>query len=62
MMKLYILDMDGTLIDHDCDVSWKEFLVAEGIAPRSDLELAEKFFAERKAKEERVVKYTITEA
>ena len=49
MPKLYIFDMDGTLIDHDCDVSWKEFLVAEGIAPRSDLELAEKFFADYNA-------------
>ena len=49
MPKLYIFDMDGTLIDHDCDVSWKEFLVAEGIAPRSDLELVEKFFADYNA-------------
>ena len=47
--KLYILDMDGTLIDHDCDVSWKEFLVAEGIAPRSDLALVDKFFADYNA-------------
>ena len=44
MPKLYIFDMDGTLIDNDCDVSWKEFLVAEGLAPRSDLALAKKFF------------------
>ena len=49
MTKLYIFDMDGTLIDHDCDVSWKEFLIAEGIAPRSDLELVEKFFADYNA-------------
>ena len=49
MIKLYILDMDGTLIDHDCDVSWKEFLIAEGIAPRSDLKLVEKYFADYNA-------------
>jgi len=49
MLKLYIFDMDGTLIDHDCDVSWKKFLVAEGIAPRSDLALAEKFFGDYNA-------------
>lgn len=49
MIKLYIFDMDGTLIDNDCDVSWKEFLVSEGIAPRSDLALAQKFFADYNA-------------
>ena len=49
MPKLYIFDMDGTLIDHDCDVSWKVFLVAEGLAPRSDLELVEKYFADYNA-------------
>ena len=49
MIKLYILDMDGTLIDHDCDVSWKEFLIAEGLAPRSDLALVEKYFADYNA-------------
>lgn len=26
-------DMDHTLIANDCDVSWKEFLLAEGLAP-----------------------------
>ena len=49
MPKLYIFDMDGTLIDHDCDVSWKEFLIAEGIAPRSDLVLVQKYFADYNA-------------
>jgi len=44
MIKLHIFDMDGTLIDNDCDVSWKVFLVGAGLAPRSDLELAQKYY------------------
>lgn len=46
MLKLHIFDMDETLIENDCDVSWKEFLVAEGIAPRSALDEAAKFLEE----------------
>ena len=42
--KVYFFDMDHTLIDNDCDVSWKEFTVAHGLAPRSHLEEAERFF------------------
>ncbi|MEN9360815.1 MAG: hypothetical protein RL095_2350 [Verrucomicrobiota bacterium] len=37
-------DMDHTLIDNDCDVSWKEFLIAGGLAPASARDLAESFF------------------
>lgn len=37
-------DMDHTLIDNDCDVSWKDFLIAEGLAPESARDLAEGFF------------------
>ena len=44
MSSLHIFDMDGTLVDNDCDVSWKLFLVDAGIAPRSDLELAQKYY------------------
>ncbi|HNU90391.1 MAG TPA: HAD family hydrolase [Spirochaetota bacterium] len=31
-------DMDHTLLDNDCDVSWKLFLIEKGIAPREDLD------------------------
>jgi len=34
--ELILFDMDHTLIDNDCDVSWKEFLIAEGLAPPSE--------------------------
>jgi len=44
MSSLHIFDMDGTLVDNDCDVSWKVFLVDVGIAPRTDLELAQKYY------------------
>lgn len=49
MTRLHIFDMDGTLIDNDCDVSWKVFLVRSGIAPREDLDLADKFYEDYKA-------------
>jgi len=44
MAELYVFDMDGTLVDNDCDVSWKLFLVAAGFAPKSDIELAHKYY------------------
>ncbi len=37
--------MDHTLINNDCDVSWKQFAVAEGLAPVEDLKEADRFFA-----------------
>ena len=46
MIRLHIFDMDGTLVDNDCDVSWKVFLVNAGIAPREDLELAQRYYEE----------------
>ena len=44
MAGLHIFDMDGTLVDNDCDVSWKLFLVDAGIAPEGDRELAQKYY------------------
>ncbi len=44
MVLLHIFDMDHTLIEADCDVSWKEFLVAEKLAPPSALTEADRFF------------------
>ena len=38
--------MDGTLVDHDCDVLWKKFLVDNGIAPKSDREKSLEFYAD----------------
>jgi HAD superfamily hydrolase (TIGR01490 family) len=43
-IKLAFWDMDHTIIDNDCDVSWKDFLVAEGLAPKGDLALKDKFY------------------
>ncbi len=40
----YFFDMDHTLIDNDCDVSWKDFMVAENMAPREALKIAADFY------------------
>ncbi len=42
--SIHFWDMDHTLIDNDCDVSWKVFLVDHGIAPRNALAKADRFF------------------
>ncbi len=42
--KLFLFDMDHTLIQNDCDVSWKAFLVEKGIAPLSALVEADDYF------------------
>lgn len=41
---IYFFDMDHTLIDNDCDVSWKEFLIGHGLAPESDRQAADFFY------------------
>lgn len=44
MPKIYFFDMDHTLIDNDCDVSWKSFVVEQEIAPPDALERATFFY------------------
>ena len=46
MPEIYFFDMDHTLINNDCDVSWKQFLVEAGIAPSNALDLADYYFEE----------------
>jgi len=43
-MKVAFFDLDHTLIDNDCDVSWKEFLVEQEFAPMESLRRADDFF------------------
>jgi HAD superfamily hydrolase (TIGR01490 family) len=43
-MNYHFWDMDHTLVACDCEVSWKRFLVAEGLTDARDLALADKFF------------------
>ncbi|MDD5596317.1 MAG: HAD family phosphatase [Victivallaceae bacterium] len=40
MPGIYFFDMDHTLIDNDCDVSWKSFVVEQKLAPSDALERA----------------------
>ncbi len=40
--------MDYTLQDNDSDVSWKMFLVREGLAPANAMELADRYFEQYK--------------
>ena len=47
--KFYIFDMDHTLINADCDVTWKSYGVAAGIAPENALELADAFYRQYQA-------------
>ena len=42
-IKIHFFDMDHTLINNDCDVSWKEFLTEEKIAPSNAMEIADNF-------------------
>ncbi len=44
MRTIRFWDMDHTLIDNDCDVSWKSFMVEEGLAPEDALVEADRFF------------------
>lgn len=44
--KIYLFDMDHTLIDNDCDVSWKDFVVRHNIGPADSLEKADYYYRE----------------
>ena len=44
MAEFYVFDMDHTLIENDCDVSWKEFCVSEKLAPVSAIAEADRFY------------------
>lgn len=41
---IVFFDMDHTLIDNDCDVSWKQFLIAEGFADPREMDDVHRFF------------------
>ncbi len=42
--KAYFFDMDHTLIDNDCDVSWKMFMQRLGMAPANALQTADDYY------------------
>lgn len=42
--KVALFDMDHTLMDNDCDVSWKAFLIEKGIADASENDEADRFY------------------
>lgn len=46
MIKLHIFDMDNTLLEADCDVTWKEFLVSRNYAPHDALAISDRFMAD----------------
>jgi HAD superfamily hydrolase (TIGR01490 family) len=41
---IVFFDMDHTLIDNDCDVSWKDFLIDEGLADPAERRDAQRFW------------------
>ena len=43
MIKLHIFAVNQVVINTDCNVSWKEFLVKEGLAPADAAKVAEEF-------------------
>lgn len=44
--EIYFFDMDHTLIDNDCDVSWKQFIVRHNLGPSDSMEKADYYFKE----------------
>lgn len=46
--KVYIFDMDSTLIHADCDVTWKSFAVRHKLAPENAIAQADAFYEDYK--------------
>jgi HAD superfamily hydrolase (TIGR01490 family) len=44
MVEVYFFDMDHTLQNNDSDVSWKKFLMEEGVAPPDTMREVDMFF------------------
>lgn len=44
MLSIRFWDMDHTLIENDCDVSWKTFMIRKGLAPADAMDEADRFF------------------
>ncbi len=42
--KIVFFDMDHTLMDNDCDMSWKEFLIDRGLADASERDEKDRYF------------------
>jgi len=42
--QVVFFDMDHTLIDNDCDVSWKRFLIGESLAPPRENDDVARFY------------------
>ena len=42
--KVHFWDMDHTIINNDCDVSWKEFMISKGLATEVAREKADFFY------------------
>ena len=43
-VKVHFWDMDHTIINNDCDVSWKEFMISKGLATEKAREKAYFFY------------------
>ncbi len=43
-IMFYWFDMDHTLINNDCDVSWKEYVVKHALGPADSMKKADEFF------------------
>jgi HAD superfamily hydrolase (TIGR01490 family) len=43
-LEIVFFDMDHTLIDNDCDVSWKQFLIEEGLADPAEMDDVHRFY------------------